>query len=121
MKRTPKSSSPDIDRESLEQIAYLFRAFSDATRLQLLQALREKPKNVGELVEELNLNQANVSKHLQTLFDGKIVTREKRGTASYYSIDDEFIYPLCNMICDKINRDRQVNATTSLAFGDYSI
>lgn len=111
------------NRESFEAIAQLFKAFSDATRLQLLQALREKTKNVGELVIELGLTQANVSKHLQVLFDAKILTREKRGTASYYSIDDEFIYPLCELICDKINRDFEGRKPLEFMMGgsDFSI
>jgi DNA-binding transcriptional ArsR family regulator len=99
----PETTKPN--RESFEIIAQLFKAFSDATRLQLLQALRKETKNVGELVLELGLTRANVSKHLQVLFDAKILHREKRGTASFYTIDDEFIYPLCELICNKVNRD----------------
>ena len=105
----PETTKPN--RESFEIIAQFFKAFSDATRLQLLQllqllqALRKETKNVGELVLGLGLTQANVSRHLQVLFDAKVLRRGKRGTASFFTLDDEFIDPLCELICNKINRD----------------
>lgn len=118
---TPETTREN--RESFETIAQLFKAFSDATRLQLLQALRQNPKNVGQLVSELGQTQANISKHLQVLFDAKILAREKRGTATYYSIADDFIFPLCELICDKINRDYEGRKPLEFALGagDYSI
>ncbi len=111
MKKIPKSVAPCTpstvakNRASFEAIAELFRVFGDATRLQILQALSQGEKNVGELVDSLEMTQANVSKHLRTLHDAKILRREKRGTATYYQIDDDFIHPLCELICDKLNRN----------------
>lgn len=109
------------DRAQLEAIAIMFKAFADATRLQLIQALRAGPKNVGQLVEELDQTQANVSKHLQTLHDAKILSREKRGTSTFYSIDDHFIYPLCDIVCDKINRNNANIGTVEFSGSDFSI
>jgi len=111
MNKIPKSAAPCTpstvakNRESFEAIAELFRVFGDATRLQILQSLSQGEKNVGELVDSLEMTQANVSKHLRTLYDAKILRREKRGTATYYQIDDDFIHPLCELICDKLNRN----------------
>lgn len=93
------------DRETLESIAELFRVFGDATRLQLLQSLMGGEKSVGELVNILGMTQANISKHLKILHDARILAREKRGTATFYRIDDDFIHPLCELVCDKLNRD----------------
>ncbi len=111
MKKTPKSAAPCApstvakNRASFEAIAELFRVFGDASRLQILQSLMQGERNVGELVELLEMTQANVSKHLRTLYDAKLLSREKRGTATYYQVDDDFIHPLCELICDKLNRD----------------
>jgi len=108
MKDSQDSLSPkNLTRENYERIALTFRAFSDSTRLQLLHALQEGPKNVGQLVLELEMNQANISKHLQILFEAKILKREKRGTATFYEVDDTFIQPLCELVCEKINRDEK--------------
>lgn len=120
--KTARKAQENVpDRAQLEAIAIMFKAFADATRLQLMQALKRGPKNVGQLVEELDLTQANVSKHLQTLYDAKILTREKKGTATFYSIDDQFIYPLCDLVCDKINRDNASLQTVEFTAPDYSI
>ena len=73
--------------------------------LQILQGLTVGEKNVGQLAEELKMTQANVSKHLKTLHEAQIVSREKRGTATYYQIDDDFIHPLSDLICDKLSRN----------------
>lgn len=118
MKEFPKPAAPcrpdttGANRASFEVIAEMFRVFGDATRLQILQALTSGEKNVGQLVEELESTQANVSKHLKTLHDAKIVSREKRGTATFFKIDDDFIHPLCELICDKLNRNYEKPAAT---------
>ncbi|MGJ8678435.1 MAG: ArsR/SmtB family transcription factor [Akkermansiaceae bacterium] len=116
-----KPTHGEIDRDALESISTIFRALSDVTRLQLIQALRGGPKNVGYLVTSLSLTQANVSKHLQTLYDARILTRKKQGTATYYSIDDNFIFPLCELVCDKINRDNKGITTAEFRGPEYNI
>lgn len=121
MNKNTKHSAPinepkALDRESLERIAELFKAFSDATRLAILQELKAGPQNVGSLVDQLGTTQANVSKHLRLLNEARVVRREKQGTASYYSIDDDIVFPLCEMICDKLNRDGKVHSAI-----DFSI
>ncbi|MDF1826232.1 MAG: metalloregulator ArsR/SmtB family transcription factor [Verrucomicrobiales bacterium] len=100
-------SLPAPSREQFEMIAELFKVFADASRLSILHSLKSAPKSVGELVEELDLTQANVSKHLRIMHDARILRREKQGTSVFYSIDDSVIFPLCDLICDKLNRDHQ--------------
>lgn len=91
----------------METIAMLFKAFADPNRLHLIQSLRSQPKSVGELVNNIGLSQANVSKHLQILFDAKILSREKRGTSTFYSIDDDIVFSLCDLVCNKLNKDQE--------------
>jgi ArsR family transcriptional regulator len=51
--------------EAAELIARRFLALSDATRLRLVDVLRERGEaSVGELAEALGASQQNVSKHL---------------------------------------------------------
>jgi DNA-binding transcriptional ArsR family regulator len=102
MKNNP---APAMDRDALDQIARLFKVFSDASRLAILQSLKSGHKSVGELVEEFDTTQANISKHLRVLHDAHILKREKQGTSAIYSIDDEFVFPLCELVCDKLSRD----------------
>ncbi|MDF1813782.1 MAG: metalloregulator ArsR/SmtB family transcription factor [Verrucomicrobiales bacterium] len=95
------------NRASFEVIADLFKVFSDATRLSILQSLKAGPLTVGQLVEHLGMTQANISKHLKILADARILRRTKEGTSVYYEIDDDFIFPLCEIVCDKLVRDSQ--------------
>lgn len=103
-----------LDRDALERVAETFKLFSDATRLAILQALRDGPKPVNELVEELGTTQANISKHLRMLREGGLLTSEKKGIHVHYSIDDEIIFPLCELVCGKLNRD--IEAASKLNF-----
>ena len=52
------------DFEALENIATFFRAFSEPTRLAILQLLKENKYSVNELAKQLDTSQANISKHI---------------------------------------------------------
>ncbi|MEW6637547.1 MAG: transcriptional regulator, partial [Actinomycetota bacterium] len=44
----------------------------------------------------------NVSKHLRLLLEAGIVGRRKQGLNSYYSIADETVFELCDLMCGSI-------------------
>ncbi len=104
-----------LDRDALELVAAMFKIFSDASRLEILQALKDGPSNVSELVDQLGMTQANVSKHLRIMYEAKIVSRKKEGTAVFYAISDDFVFPLCEMVCQKLNDDHQSQAELEFA------
>jgi DNA-binding transcriptional ArsR family regulator len=93
-----------LETSDLERVANLFRVFAEATRLALLQELKEGPKAVGELVDVLPTTQANVSKQLKMLHDAGLVTRTKQGTSVIYEISEPMVFELCRIACDKLNR-----------------
>jgi len=101
------NSNNKMDRASLEKVARMFSAFSDATRLAILMELKEGPLPVGELVKRVGVSQGNVSKQLHLLFETGLLARKKKGTQVFYSLSDEMIFPLCQLVCDKLNRDAQ--------------
>lgn len=91
----------------LDHVAERFRVLGDATRLKILQALlTEGELNVGELVERLGLSQANVSKHLRVLHDAAVVARRPQGTAAYYSVIDDSVVQLCDLVCDRLREQK---------------
>ena len=73
-------------KDRLKVKSKLFRGFADMSRLSILEALRQGPKNVSQLVAETGLLQPNTSIHLSCLRCCGLVTREYRGRFSYYSI-----------------------------------
>lgn len=103
------TANKKMDRAALEKVARMFSLFSDATRLEILMELKEGALTVGELVNRVGVSQGNVSKQLHLLYDNGLLHREKRGTQVFYSLSDEMIFPLCRMVCDKLNRDAQAS------------
>jgi DNA-binding transcriptional ArsR family regulator len=88
--------------EALDLVAARFKVLSEPTRLRILDVLRSGEKSVGALVEAVGTSQANVSKHLGILHRHHMVGRRKEGVHSYYRIDDEAIFELCDLVCDAI-------------------
>jgi len=56
-----------------------------------LEALRDKPLNVGEIVRATGLSQSNISNHLGCLRDCGLVTSEQQGRFTYYRLTDDRI------------------------------
>ncbi len=72
----------------------IFYVLADATRREILQALIPKngdacEKRVSELVEELEINQPTVSKHLKILRDAEVVNVREDGASRFYSLNAE--------------------------------
>lgn len=57
-----------------------FNALSDPTRLNIITVLSDGPRPVGDLVEATSLKGATISKHLDVLERGELITRERDGT-----------------------------------------
>lgn len=91
-----------LDDRALGHVAEYFRALSEPLRLKILNALRDKARNVGELTELLDCSQANVSKHLATLMRHGFVERSAQGTNAFYRIADPYVYQLCDLVCGQM-------------------
>lgn len=91
-----------LDDRAIQHVADYFRALSEPLRLRILNALREREHNVGELTELCACSQANVSKHLSLLAQSGLVQRETRGTSVYYHIADPRIYDMCDLVCGQL-------------------
>lgn len=109
-----------LDDRALGYVAEYFRALSEPLRLKILNALRDKARNVGQLTELLESSQANVSKHLATLTRLGFVERSAQGTSAYYRIADPRIYQLCDLVCGQMaqryaNQAEMLGATSPIA------
>lgn len=80
-------------------VARRFRTLGEPYRLRILQALEAGERSVGELVEELEGNQPNVSRHLQILTDAGLIGRRREGTSIFYAISDPMVFKLCALVC----------------------
>ena len=77
--------------------AKLFRGFSDASRLSILDVLREGPLTVGEIVEVTGLSQSNTSNHLACLRDCGLVVATPEGRYVTYRLSDPRVNELLRL------------------------
>ena len=74
-------TATDVDRA-----VTLFHALSDATRLGILDMLKDGERCVCELQDQLDAAQSRLSFHLRVLKDAGLVTDRKEGRWMYYTI-----------------------------------
>ena len=96
-----QTMTPDL----MALIAERFKALAEPARLRILNALRRGEMTVSELVEDTELGQANVSKHLQLLHNLKFVSRRKDGLFVYYALADKRVFQLCDIMCGRLESE----------------
>jgi len=64
----------------------VFKALSDPTRRQILQLLRRKPMNAGELAEHFPVAKSTLSAHFAILREADLVEASKSGTVITYML-----------------------------------
>jgi ArsR family transcriptional regulator len=92
----------NLSPEALNLVANRFKILSEPIRLRILHKLQEGETSVNELTEAIETSQPNVSKHLKMLQSAGILKREQKGNTVYYSIADESIFTLCELVCDSL-------------------
>ncbi|MBI2185430.1 MAG: helix-turn-helix transcriptional regulator [Thaumarchaeota archaeon] len=78
--------------------AEICRTLGSAARIDILNALRDGEKTVGELTEALGLRQANISQHLAVLRQRRVVATRKEGTNIYYRVSNPKIIQACELM-----------------------
>ena len=88
-----KSAKLSVDEKNMDVMfdlaAETFRVMSAPMRLKIINCLCNEEKNVGQLLEEIDTTQPNMSQHLNTLFKAKILGRRREGVQIYYRIINE--------------------------------
>jgi ArsR family transcriptional regulator len=102
-----KKSSDSMDA-MFELAAETFRVMSAPMRLKIINCLCEEEKNVGQLLEEIDTTQPNMSQHLNTLFKAKILGRRRDGVQIYYRIINDRVVTLCRAVCTQIAIDSDI-------------
>jgi DNA-binding transcriptional ArsR family regulator len=68
--------------------AEIFQALAHPTRIAIVEALQAGEQPAGSLIDQLGLEQANVSQHLAILRAKQVVTTRRAGNQVYYSLRD---------------------------------
>lgn len=78
-----------LDHESAQQLARVFKALGDPTRVRLVSliaAAESAEACICELTDPVGLSQPTVSHHMRLLAEAGLVTREQRGKWAYFRL-----------------------------------
>jgi DNA-binding transcriptional ArsR family regulator len=107
-KKASSKKSSDATDAMFELAAETFRVMSAPMRLKIINCLCDEEKNVGQLLEEIDTTQPNMSQHLNTLFKAKILGRRREGVQIYYRIINKRVVTLCRALCTQIAIDSDI-------------
>ena len=85
------------EKEILDQIAELFKAFGDPTRVQILSLLVERERCVGDIAEAVELSQSAISHQLRILKQMHLIKFRREGKNILYSLADDHVRTILQM------------------------
>lgn len=88
----------DETREVFEQVARYFGLLADPTRLRILSCLCGGERPVNEVVQQIGLTQANISRHLNILYRAGVVDRRREGSSVMYRVVDPNFVDICRTV-----------------------
>ncbi len=81
-----------------------FKAFSNETRLEIINLLRDKSLTVTEICKKTGFEQSRVSHNLKCLENCGFVSVANKGNFRRYSLDEETILPIVNLFDKHIRK-----------------
>jgi ArsR family transcriptional regulator len=84
------------------QLAELFSALSDASRVRIISLLIEGEMSVSALADGLKMTESAVSHQLRGLRQMRIVRARKEGRQVFYTLEDDHVLKLYSMGLDHI-------------------
>jgi DNA-binding transcriptional ArsR family regulator len=83
-----------LKEQTFTNLADLFTALSDPTRLRIISVLLEGEMNVGDIAAQLEMSESAVSHQLRGLRQMRLVRGRKNGRQVYYTLDDDHVAKL---------------------------
>ena len=84
-------------KETLEQIAELFKGFADPTRVHILSLLVEKELCVTDIAEAVEISQSAISHQLRILKQMHLIKFRREGKNILYSLADDHVKTILQM------------------------
>lgn len=85
------------EKQTLEQIADLFKAFADPTRVHILTCLVDQERCVNDIVEAVEISQSAVSHQLRILKQMHLIKFRREGKNILYSLADDHVLTILQM------------------------
>jgi ArsR family transcriptional regulator len=83
-----------------KELSKYFKAFSDLSRLTILELLARKHLAVNEITSQVGLTQSAVSRHLSILRAADVVEATRDGQNVIYSLNKDKVSICCSEFCD---------------------
>jgi DNA-binding transcriptional ArsR family regulator len=83
-----------VTAENASDLANLFEALSDPTRVRIIAVLIDGEIGVGDLVERIGLTKSAISHQLRGLRDKRLIRTRKEGRNVFVCIDDDHVIEL---------------------------
>ena len=90
-------------QEVTELHAGICSGLADPTRILILYAIADAPRNVNDLAETLDLPQPTTSRHLKNLRQQGLVVGERDGLYIYYRLADKRIIEALDLLRTILN------------------
>jgi ArsR family transcriptional regulator len=92
--------------DKIEELAEIFKALSDATRLRVVKLLSEHPYLcVNALTQRLNVTQSAVSQHLRVLRQVGLVIGSRKGYHIHYSLNKKVLEQYKSKLLELLGED----------------
>ena len=78
--------------------ADFFKALSHPVRIRILESVRGGERSAGEIMQDLGIEQSNVSQHLAILRNKNILVSRREGASIFYSARDLVLYEVLDLL-----------------------
>ena len=85
------------EKETIQAIAELFKAFGDTTRVQIMSHLLSGELCVGDIADAVELTQSAVSHQLRILKQMHLIKYRRDGKNILYSLADDHVRTILEM------------------------
>ena len=96
------------------ELAKVFKALSDETRLRILNLLLERECCVCEVMQALNISQSRASRNLSALYDAGFLKLRREGLWALYSIDEKNLKDYHADLAEAVRKALENNKTALL-------
>lgn len=83
----------------------VWKALADPTRRKILELLKQRDMNAGEIAAKFNMTKPSISNHLSILKQADLVDSEKHGQNVVYSIKTSVIEDMLSTLSSLTNRN----------------
>ena len=85
------------EKNTMDQIAELFKGFADPTRVHILYLLAERELCVGDIAEAVQITQSAISHQLRLLKQMHLIKFRREGKNILYSLADGHVKTILEM------------------------